>query len=375
MSRFCKTVAAFALVLGLALTGVCLWLGPRALAATLLLQDIAAGPGPSWLKSWTRDPTATRVDWLVDGEPLSADLYRGLAVRSAIVLVPGADRRGRDDPRLTALARSLARSGFLVLVPDLPNLRQLQVRPSDAGMIAKAVRHLAAEPDTASLPLGIAAVSYALAPAVLAALEPEVRQRIDFIFGLGGFYASQPVLRFFTTGAFRLPGEHDWRHIEPNAYGKWLFVRANADAVDDPADRTTLAAIAGRRLEQADAPIDDLVAMLGPAGRSIYELVENRDPERVPALIARLPQDIRDEMVALSPASHDLGRLQATLILVHGRNDAIVPFSESVALAAAAPHAKLFLLDDLAHVDLRPAGWHDAVTLWRAAYALVGFRR
>jgi hypothetical protein len=370
-----KLLAATVIFLSLTAVGIGLWLGPRALAAVLLLQDIAAGPGSSSLKSWTAEPEVTRIAWQDGAGSASADLYRGSAVRGAIVLVPGADRRGRDDPRLTSLARSLARSGFLVLVPDLQNLRQLLVRPADAGAIAAAVRKLSAEPETAGRPLGIAAISYALAPAVLAALEPEVRERIDFIFGLGGFYASTPVVRFFTTGAFRLSGERSWRHSEPNAYGKWLFVRANAAVIDDPADRTTLEAMAGRRLEHADAPIDDLAALLGPTGRSVYDLVENHDPERVPDLIARLPASIRDEMAALSPASHDLSRLHAALILVHGRNDAIVPFSESVALAAAAPRAELFLLDDLAHVDLKPSGWYDALTLWHAAFTLVGYLR
>ena len=375
MHRLRQTAAPAAIILAAVVVLVGVWFGPRAFDATLLLQDIAAGAGPSWLKSRTPAPSFARRDPPAGSGALASDLYRGPAVAAGIVLVPGADRRGRDDPRLTALARSLARSRFLVLVPDLPNLRQLRVRPSDAATVAAAVRQLAAEPGMAGRPLGIAAISYALAPAILASLDADIRTRVDFIFGLGGFYASLPVVRFFTTGAFRLPGDKAWRHLDPNAYGKWLFVRANSDVIDNPADRTTLAAMAGRRLDQSDADIGDLAAMLGPEGRAVYALVENRDPDRVPALIARLPPRIRDEMDALSPASHDLSRLHAELILVHGRNDAIVPFSESVALAAAAPHAELFLLDRLAHVDLRPSDWRDTLMLWRAAYALVGFAR
>jgi fermentation-respiration switch protein FrsA (DUF1100 family) len=70
-----------------------------------------------------------------------------------------------------------------------------------------------------------------------------------------------------------------------------------------------------------------------------------------------------------------LRSLRATLILVHGRDDAIIPYTESVALArAAGGRAELALLEDLAHADLGPGGLVDAWRLWRAAYALMRAR-
>ena len=46
-------------------------------------------------------------------------------------------------------------------------------------------------------------------------------------------------------------------------------------------------------------------------------------------------------MAALDLSRADLSRLGARLILLHGRDDAIIPFTQSLALAAAAPAARL----------------------------------
>ena len=80
---------------------------------------------------------------------------------------------------------------------------------------------------------------------------------------------------------------------------------------------------------------------------------------------------MRREIAALDLKRRDLSTLRPALILVHGRDDAIVPESESMALAEAAPHARLYLIERLAHVDLGPVGMPDAVTLWRAVFRLL----
>ena len=49
---------------------------------------------------------------------------------------------GRDEPRLKALARTFARAGFAVLVPELPEVRRLALSRADADRVAAALRYL-----------------------------------------------------------------------------------------------------------------------------------------------------------------------------------------------------------------------------------------
>ncbi|MEE8623188.1 MAG: alpha/beta hydrolase, partial [Alphaproteobacteria bacterium] len=80
------------------------------------------------------------------------------------------------------------------------------------------------------------------------------------------------------------------------------------------------------------------------------------------------------DMAALDLKKQDFSKLAARLILVHGRDDAIIPYSESEALAAVAPRADLYVVDSLAHVDLGLGGLVDTIVLWRAVYRLLAER-
>ncbi|MFQ5985638.1 MAG: alpha/beta fold hydrolase, partial [Alphaproteobacteria bacterium] len=211
-------------------------------------------------------------------------------------------------------------------------------------------------------------------PALLAALDEDTRERVRFVLAIGGYYDIEAVVTFFTTGYFRERPDGPWRHRTPNAYGKWIFVRNNADRLTDHAERATLAAMAERKLENPKAEIGDLVAKLGPEGRAVHALLVNDDPQRAPALIAALPGAVRADMFALDLKNQDLSKLAARLILVHGRDDAIIPYSESKALAAVAPQAELYVVDSLAHVDLGLSGLIDTVILWGAVYRLLAER-
>jgi pimeloyl-ACP methyl ester carboxylesterase len=345
---------------------------PRAVEAARLLFELATGGAPAI--------TPAPVAWRTAERAYRGDLYGAPdAARAALLLVPGAAEAGKDDPRLVTFARALAAADFLVLVPDLPGPKALQVSSEDIVEIADAAVYLAGLPHGRG-PLGLAAISYGVGPAVLAALDdPRLNQglagRVAFILAIGGYDDLTAVITFFTTGYWRAAPDQPWRLGKPNAYGKWVFVLANAARLDDGNDRARLAAIARRKLADLDADIRPLEAALGPEGRAVMALLDNRDPTRVPALIASLPPRITAEIVALDLAGKDLTPLHAEVLLIHGRDDAIVPYSESVTLARAlGPRAHLYLLDSLAHASMTPARARDAWLLWQAALRLLAIR-
>ena len=365
----------------------------RGLEAWRLLDDLSAGPAPSALKAATPAPARTSLAYRVAGRDRAGDLYRpGEPAKAALVLVPGAAPEGKDDPRLVAVARSLARARFLVLVPEIANLRDLKVRPEDAAAVADALRHLAARPGTPGEALGLVAISYAAGPAVMAALEPDLRARVGLLVAVGGYYDIEALVTFFTTGHTRAAPHLPWKKVTPNPYGKWIFLRSNAERVSSARDRVLLMAMAQRKLDNLEAPLDDLTVRLGPEGGAVHALLVNTDPEAVPGLIARLPPAVRRDLRALDLKRLDLSALGAEVLLIHGRDDAVIPYTESKALAAALTAARapgsapgsapgrtpgrtrLTIVDNLAHVDLGPAGLSDSLRLWRAAYRVLSLR-
>ncbi|MDP1962341.1 MAG: alpha/beta hydrolase [Reyranella sp.] len=339
--------------------------------AASVMWDLAAGGAPTPWQEMTDSPSEHPTRW-DSGE---GDLYLPAGkVRAAMVLVPGAAVLGRDEPRLRALARTFARAGFAVLVPELPEVRQLALSRADGGRVASALRQLGKrQPD---VPLGVAAVSYAVGPAVIAMLEDDLTSRVAFLVSIGGYHDITAAIRFITTGAFRPMGDSREFRREPNRYGRWAFLQANAGRLENTDDTRLLQEIAQRRFRNADADIAPLSRALGPQGRAVLAVVDNRDPDAVAALIAALPDRVRQEIDGLNLALYDLSQLRGHIILVHGQGDPLVPYSESQSLAASASGARvsLFLIDDIGHVEFNAVSLGNAWAMWRAIVALLGER-
>ncbi len=341
----------------------------------LLLEDLAAGNEVSRIKDRTPTPTVRTIEYKNLKRQYQADLYQpGEKSLAGIVLIPGVAQHGRDDPRLVTFANTLARFRFVVLVPEIPNLRDLKIRAEDSQTIKDAFKYLASQNDFSSqAQIGIGAFSYAVGPAILAALDPTIRDKVDFILSVGGYYNIEKTITYFTTGQFRY--QNEWHFLEPNAYGKWVFVLSNLERLSDPIDKENFRRIAQRKMNNPNAIIDDLTINLSPEASSILMLLQNQDPELTSNLILGLPAAIRIDLSALDLSSKDLNQLKAHLILLHGTDDNIIPYTESIALANAIAEnqAELFLIDGLAHVNLHPQKLDKWIML-RAIEALLKMR-
>jgi hypothetical protein len=361
---------------------------PRAYESVLVLQDTAAGGSSSRLKATRPAPNRQPLTYSVDGRTRQAILYTPAdrAARAVIVLVPGVVPEGPEETRFSAFALTLARAGFNVLAPEIPNFRQLRIQPGDAEIIADAFRHAVSHPDMApSGRAGIGAFSYAVGPAMLAALEPDIREQVRFIVGIGGYHDLPRAMRFFTTGWY----EHDgrWQAIEPDPYGQLVLVQTALAYLPSRTDHERFVAMIERRLQDRDATIADLADRLSSEGRAVYELATNRDRTRFAELIENLPQAMQRDLAALNLANKDLRSIKAKLILVHGQHDNLIPYPESLALAASVGEddVRPFIIHRiLGHVDLSSAHilrwtfWRedlpDAWRMLRAVYRLLSER-
>lgn len=370
------TSVAILLLMVAAFMGGCCF-PPPSYEAAIGLLDIASGDEDSPLKRRTPTPVIEEVSYTVEGRARRADLYlSGENQRGALVLIPGAAEQGKDDPRLQGFARTLARLQFAVLVPDMENVRKLRVGPDDIEDIADAAVYLAGRPDLgATGGVGLVAVSYAVGPAVLAALTPRARDHVRFIYAIGGYHSMRKMVTFVTTGYYggEFGSMEGWEYLEPFPYGRWAFLRSNAHRVESETDQRLLDQIAQARLYDPEADISAWRRELGPEGTAILDLLENDDPLQVPALLEDLPEQVTTDLKALDISQHDLSQLQARMILVHGMKDPIIPYTESLELARRAGDGNnpLYLPRALSHVDLEKPGLGDTLRLWCAVDALL----
>jgi pimeloyl-ACP methyl ester carboxylesterase len=283
--------------------------GDLALSAAFLVEFLSDG---AWrpLSRLTATPRREPMD--VPG--MAVDRWVGAAiVHVPLVLVHGYSPEGKDDPRVRHAAELLARAGFDVAVPTIPGLTRGRLRPDD---VAPVVATLAAR----AAPTVMISVSVGAGPALLAAAQPAVRDRVRVVLSLGGYASAAELLRFFLTGDFRWGAIRG--HIDHDPEIVRQFVEANADLLDAPA-REILA-----------------------------------DPARAASVLDNPPPRLASVLDQLSP-ERVARQIHARLVLVHGTHDPAVPYTESLRLAAARPErTSVVLVTVLAHVEAsQGASW------------------
>lgn len=320
----------------------------RGKALVVLLEGIGGRP--------PRPFAAPALRRTVELDGVTGHLYWPGRPAPAIVLVPGAATRGKDDPRAVRLARALAKAGRVVFVPDLV-LTERRFVESD---IDRLVRSVLALERSAAVDGGVAylGISYGGSFAMVAAADPRLEGRLLQVAVFGAYFDLVGVLQAVTTGRSVVAGRsYDWRGP---ALARRILGESAAELLP-PAQRGDLLSA----LENDDP--DDLP----PEARSLYELLVNRDPDRTAELVRELPGELQMLLQRFSPSTV-ADRIEAPVIAMHSLDDPAVPFAEVIRLHRALPEARIAVVRSFRHVDFGSVGGvgaalGDVSSAWRFA--------
>jgi pimeloyl-ACP methyl ester carboxylesterase len=294
--------------------------------ATVVLATVLETPGLTWtVERLTDEPRVEETS--VAGMPTTLVRPRGAGPWPAVVFVNGATRLGRDHPRVRALARGLGRAGYLVVVPDLPGLRESEIttRTLDAALAVS--RATVERRDARDGRIALVGVSVGASLALLVAEDPALARRVSVVAGIAPYADLRNMLRLATTGHYSDQGE---------------LVRYTTDRF--------LVRVATRSLMAE--------ARAAAAKGAVARLLSNRDPGRFETLYAALPPEIHTEHVRLSPIVR-ADRLRLPVELASAPRDRYFPVAESRALAARAPAGRLTVTTTLDHAIPEPGDIPD----------------
>ncbi len=313
---------------------------------------------PGWLV-WAVDHTTSTprsTQRVIAGAPATVVRPAGSGPWPALVFVNGATTAGRRDKHVVRLGLGLARAGFLVVVPDLPGLRQGQITPRTVAALVAVARTVAGRPDARGGRVGFLGVSVGASLALLAAERPPLAGHMSAVAGLAPYTDLKQMVRLATTGTYEQGGRSiTYRTgdflalalarslagtLPPSPAGQALQAELLAipDNSSDP-----LAGLRRQVPAGLPGPVDAVVALLG-----------NRDPARFDALWAALPRSLRTAARSLSPL-YAARRLRFPVYLASSPHDEYFPPSQSAALAARAPDASLIVTGTLSHVLPEPS--------------------
>lgn len=268
------------------------------------------------------------------------------------VTLHGITRPGRQHPTLVRFVRALAASGAAVLVPEIPEWTRMLLAPREAAeTLRSAVLSLAGREEAISDRLGVMGFSFGGPQALLAGLDPALAPHLKVVASFGGYCDLERTVRFLFSG------EHEWKgeryHVEPDPYGRWVvggnfLTRAEGfEGSEEVAEALlSLARAAGdEQVASWDAHHDTrkaaLAESLSPTARRLFRVFAPADGEDVPReaadeLAPALTRAALDDS-PLFDITADLLHLQVPVRLIHGKQDRLIPFTESLRLAERFP--------------------------------------
>jgi pimeloyl-ACP methyl ester carboxylesterase len=338
-----------------------------------------------WLGPWAdgQTPQGARLEELQLEGGLRARLFAPLRgrPRGGWLLAQGLHYLGPADPRFERFGRVLAEAGFLVLAPFLPEQCALRLSPKNADDLAAAFDELERRCRALGVPgkPAVFSISFGSQPAIALAARSSHRERLGALALFGGFADFDETIRFVLTGRAEHRGQQaQGAHDPTNAPVVLLNLLPELDdPVDRPALEAALRALVSetwgrpelKRPGARDAIAARLAAPLGPRERELFLTA----CLLVPGAEERLADTLRRAAPRLRFADPRplLPLVRAPIVIVHGRDDDVIPWTEALKLSEAIPAAqkgRLILTGLYGHTG---ASWPGPTALAREVWALL----
>jgi len=161
--------------------------------------------------------------------------------RRMVLLVSGLHPAGIEEPRLMNLARQLAASGLTIATPDILELSRFEIAATVTDEIEAAALWLSdlangSEESVDDGRIGMMGISFSGGLSVVAGGRPSLRDRVAFVFSLGGHDDLPRVLKYLCTGIEPLPSGQIRLETGPAAPDREISSRSAPQMVRPPHD-------------------------------------------------------------------------------------------------------------------------------------------
>jgi pimeloyl-ACP methyl ester carboxylesterase len=287
--------------------------------------------------------------------PLAARFYYpvGRDTAPTVIVLHGVHHLGIEEPRLVAFATALSSHGYLAITPELSDLADYRVTLESVQAIGECAHFVR---QSSGKPVTIIGLSFAGGLSLMAAAEARWRDDIGLILAVGAYDDLQRVLEYYATNLATWPSGNVTR-LPAHEYGPLVAVYDYPEEFfsprDVPAARIALRSLLWENRERAQAEAKQLT----PQGEQFFELLFQHHIDVLSAVLLRGIRKYHDMLAAISPHGH-LAGLEASVYLLHGAGDNIVPASETAWLERDIPRRCLrmaLISPVISHLELSAA--------------------
>ena len=326
-------------------------------------------------QAWfTGEPLRHEVHYQSSDGTTVADVYRPDDDRqhAAVVLFLGANAAGRDDEDVVNLGKALAGAGYAVMFHWSPTMAlRANIEPAETGNLVWAFQYLAEREYVNLDRVGLGGFCVGASFALVAAADPRIAGQVHFVNAFGPYYDARALLLQAVSRSVEYDGERTpW---DPDRLTMKVLANELIETLDDPDDINVLT----RRHLDLEAVSSEELDALSPQGKTVAQLLDGTTPEQAEELYQSLPRQFRADLEGISPSTY-VDDIRAKLLIMHDRNDRLVPAAESRRLLAATQdRGDVRYTEVLAFEHVRPSGGGlgdllaEAARLYRHMYSII----
>ena len=273
---------------------------------------------------FTDDPIRQEVSYPIPSGQGVADLYTptGEGEYASVLLFLGVNPAGRDDDRVVNLANALARSGMVVMIPWSDTMTQKRIETTEIENLVSAYQYLLdldmVDPERA----GMGGFCVGASLAMVAAQDRRIRDQVSFFNSFGGYYDMADLLRSISSESRAYDGAVEpWN---PKSLTREVFTTHLIEGVEDNGERELLT----RHFIEGAQIAEESIAALSPGASAAYRLLKGTSYEEAGALLGELSPKTLEFIRRVSPSTN-INQLKARVLIMHDREDRLVPAEES----------------------------------------------
>lgn len=254
---------------------------------------------------------------MVEGEltrPGSAGPHPG------VVLCLGVVPFDVDHPQVPRLQEALARAGFASLLDWSPAMRDFRLDPADVENLAMAYEWFIGQDSVDPERSGMIGTCVGGAFVLMAASQERIRDRVGFVGAFAPYASMHTFAEEIATATRPIDGSREPWAVDPLTRKAYVH---SLTAHLEPSEAAWLREAMAEPTGQVDS------AELSSDARVIYPLLTALTLEEAREALDQLPRELRDRLDAMSPLKYLPDLHAPLLVLMHDRDDPVIPIGEA----------------------------------------------
>jgi len=290
----------------------------------------------------------------VDDEELPLKIIKGKnSLGRTLIIYPGASPTAEQHPAMNFLGAVLANIGFDVFIPRIPPLKELNISDVNVVHFQKAYKELVKRDDIKGNLISCMGVSYGGALLLKSSLNgPMIEVPPHSMTTYGTIYDIETSLDFILTGRLMIKGKEVT--IKPHEWGVIVGFHNFLSSIDIGYDTAHIQKVLKLRIQDKHDEVDaEIKKIKEPHRQLLIDVMDSNISPEVKRIIDIILEEQIDVLNSIAPKLW-CKDIKQRVFVMHGANDNMVPYTQSIQLSESIPNSELFISYLYEHNEIAP---------------------